>query len=150
MGPTTANVALTLCDQTGWIVQVMFIVSSISTKLSILLFQRRMVMETLERQWFYALWIAIGFTACYGISCLIALFLYCQPLDAIWRSYEPGYDKTYTCFDGTHFTLASGVLGTVSDVYCVALPCFMLRHYNLDVPRRQKIALNAIFSLGLM
>ena len=106
--------------------------------------------ETLDRRWVYALWGAITFTACYGIALVVAMFCYCQPLDALWRSYEPGYDKAYKCFDGSALVLSSGVLGTVSDIYAVALPCFMLSFYNLDVPRRQKIALNLIFGMGLL
>lgn len=79
------------------------------------------------------------------------MLLFCQPIEALWRTYEPGgYDKEYSCFDGSKLTLASGVLGTVSDVYAVALPCLMLRGYDLDVPRRQKIALNIVFALGLL
>lgn len=98
----------------------------------------------------YALWTAIGFTIAYGTTLLVAMFLFCRPLDAIWRSTEPGYDEPHTCFDGSQLTLVSGVLGTVSDVYAVALPCVMLRYYNLDVTRRQKIALNMVFGLGLL
>lgn len=110
-----------------------------------------MMMETLDRRWVYALWAAIAFTTCYGISVITSMLLFCQPIEALWRSYEPGgYTKDYKCFDGSTLTLASGVLGTVSDVYAVALPCFMLRGYNLDVPRKQKIALNMIFGLGLL
>lgn len=128
----------------------MFIVSSVCTKLSVLLFYRRMIKETLDRRWVYALWSAICFTVFYGIALLVSMFLYCKPLDALWRSYEPGYNKTYSCFDGSQLVLASGVLGTVSDIYAVAVPCFMLRYFNLAVPRKQKIALNLIFGLGLL
>ena len=42
----------------------------------------------------------------------------------------------------------SGVVSVVSDFYSVILPMGMLRHFETD--RRKKIALNAIFSLGLL
>ena len=41
-------------------------------------------------------------------------------------------------------------LSIISDVYAVILPSIMLRHYDLDIPRRQKIGLNIIFGLGLV
>lgn len=39
-------------------------------------------------------------------------------------------------------------MSVASDLYSVLLPCIML--YKFDAPRRQKIALNVIFSLGLL
>ncbi|CZT14580.1 uncharacterized protein RCC_00556 [Ramularia collo-cygni] len=133
-----------------WLSQVLFTVSSICTKLSVLLFYRRMMMDTLDRRWIYALWVALGFTISYGIAILIGHFFICQPLEALWNIMTPGFDKSFTCIDSAAFTLASGVLGTVSDGYAVALPCLMLRNYDLDASRRQRVALNVVFGLGLL
>jgi hypothetical protein len=72
----------------------------------------------------------------------VTFCLICRPLSAYWESYDFSYDKEFTCIDGNVLTPVSGVLGVISDVYAVLLPCLMLRHYDLDVPRRQKIVLN--------
>ena len=43
----------------------------------------------------------------------------------------------------------AGVCAAISDVYSVALPCFLTWQLN-SVPKAQKIALFGIFSLGLV
>ena len=98
----------------------------------------------------YAIYAALAFTATYFVGILITYCLICQPLSAYWESYQFGYQKPFKCIDGNALTPIIGVLSIVSDIYAVVLPFFMLRHYQLDVPRRQRIGLNIIFSLGLV
>lgn len=91
---------------------------------------------------------AIVFTACYCIAFVLVLVFNCRPTAAYWKSYSPTYTTSYTCTDTRDLNPVSGALSVVSDLYSVILPMGMLRHF--DVPRRQKWALNAVFSLGLM
>lgn len=133
---------------TGWIAQVLFVVSTSATKTSVLLFYRRMVKDTYSRRWLYAIWAALGCNAAFFIAVLVTFCLICQPLSSYWASYNFTYDKPYKCIDGNVLTVIAGVLSIISDLYAVILPCLMLRHYDLDVPRRQKIGLNIIFALG--
>lgn len=63
-------------------------------------------------------------------------------------SFDLTYTKQYTCVDTTVINLLAGIMAAVSDLYAVALPCIMMR--NLQIPRMQKLALNGIFSLGLL
>ena len=132
----------------GWIAQILFLFSTTATKVSVLLFYRRMVKDTYSRRWLYAIWAALGCTAAFFVAILVTYCLICQPLSAYWESYNFAYDKSFKCIDGNILTLMSGVLTIISDLYAVVLPCLMLRHYDLDVPRRQKIGLNIIFALG--
>ncbi|KAF2173601.1 hypothetical protein M409DRAFT_48556 [Zasmidium cellare ATCC 36951] len=135
---------------TGWIAQVLFILSTVPTKLSVLLFYRRMAKDSLDRRWLYAIYLALSVTAAYGLAIFLTYCLICHPLSAYWESYDFSYDKPFTCIDGNALTLTSGILSVLSDCYAVALPCLMLRHYSLDVPRKQKIVLNVIFGLGFL
>lgn len=109
-----------------------------------------MAKDTYSRKWLYAIWAALACTAAFFLASLITFCLICRPLSAYWLSYDFSYDKEFTCINGNVLTPVSGVLGVISDVYAVLVPCLMLRHYNLDVPRRQKIVLNVIFALGFV
>jgi hypothetical protein len=62
----------------GWIAQVLFLASTCATKCSVLLFYRRMVKDT--GQWRYAIYVALGVTAGYFVSILLAYCLVCRPL----------------------------------------------------------------------
>ena len=135
----------------GWISQVLFLSSTSATKTSVLLFYRRMAKDTYSRRWLYAIWAALGCTVAFYVAQVITMCLICRPLSSYWESYDIfNYHKKFTCIDGNVLTAVSGVLNVISDVYAVLVPCLMLRHYDLDVPRRQKIVLNVIFGLGFV
>ncbi|CAK1367208.1 hypothetical protein CB0940_10519 [Cercospora beticola] len=135
---------------TGWIAQVLFVAATVCTKLSILLFHRRMIKETLNRRWVWTLRAAFIFTCCYGVGVLLAYILACRPTDAIWNAFSPTYKKEYTCIATTKVAVWAGVLSVISDLIAVAVPCLLLNHYNLAISFRQKIVLNLTFALGLV
>lgn len=126
------------------------LLSTCATKVSVLMFYRRMVTDTYSKRWKYAIWAAIGFTAAYCIGVFLAYILVCQPTDSYWLSYDFSYKGHYHCASAAGMNPAIGVLSVVSDLYAVILPMIMLNHYNLQVPRRQKIGLNVIFALGFL
>ena len=116
----------------------------------VLLFYRRMVKGSYDRRWLWAIWVALALNAIFFVALLITYCLICQPLSAYWKSYNFTYDKEFKCIDGNVLTVLTGVISVFSDLYAVILPFLMLRHYQLDVPMRQKIGLNIMFSLGLV
>jgi hypothetical protein len=135
----------------SWILQVLMLVSSGATKASVLLFYRRLVVNSLARRWKFAIYFALAFHALYLLGITLAYTLICHPIEAYWMAFDPTYEVEYTCAPGTMaFVPTLGVLSVVSDLYAVALPFFILRHYALDIPRRQKIGLNIIFATGLL
>jgi len=134
----------------GWIAQMLFIISSGATKVSILMFYRRMTQGTYNVRWRYAIWAALAFTFGFVAALLISYCLICRPLDSYWLSYDFSYTKEYKCLNGNALTPLTGTLSITSDLYATILPWCMLYKYNLDVPRKQKIALNIIFSLSLI
>ncbi|KAF2213544.1 hypothetical protein CERZMDRAFT_8308, partial [Cercospora zeae-maydis SCOH1-5] len=135
---------------TGWTAQVLFALATVCTKLSILLFHRRMIKETLERRWIWTLRAAFTFTCCYGIGIVLSYILACQPTDAIWNAFRPGYKKEYKCIGTTTVAIAAGVLSVISDLIAVAVPCALLNYYKLTISKRQEIVLNLTFALGLL
>ncbi|USW55931.1 hypothetical protein Slin15195_G092500 [Septoria linicola] len=134
----------------GWVAQVLFVAATVCTKLSVLLFHRRMIKETVDPRWLWALRAAFAFTSCYGVGVILAYMLTCRPLNALWLAYDPTYTGEYSCASGTNIAVVAGVLSVVSDIIAVLLPCLMLNHYNLNISRKQSIVLNATFCLGLV
>lgn len=141
----TENLALCL-----WLAEFSFLVCGGLTKISVLLFYRRLVDGTYSRRWKWLVIFAIAFTAAYSIAFCIMLLVNCTPTEAYWRAFDPKYALTqdYTCLDTRIINTLAGVFAAASDVYAVALPCIITWHFS--VPRAQKIALNIIFSLGLL
>ncbi|KAF2720942.1 hypothetical protein K431DRAFT_247912 [Polychaeton citri CBS 116435] len=134
----------------GWMAQVLFNFSSCATKISVLLFYRRMVVDIPSRKWRYAIYTAIGFTAIYCMGILIALLTICRPIKAYWLAYDLNWHKPYKCVKAEALDYVIGILSVVSDLYSVALPCVILQYYHLNIPRRQKIALNTVFCMGTL
>lgn len=128
----------------------MFIISTSATKASILLFYRRMAKDTYNARWRWAIYAALAFTFAGFTAIVITYCLLCQPLNAYWLSYDYNYDKPYTCLKGNILSPTVGAISILSDLYATALPWAMLANYQLDVPRKQKIALNVMFSLSLV
>jgi hypothetical protein len=134
-----------------WLAQFSFLICSGATKVSILFFYRRLVAGTYSRKWYWCVWLAIGFTITYTITFCIVLLLDCRPLRAYWMAFDIKYALTaeYSCLaDSNTMNVLAGVVPAVSDLYAVALPCIITWHHA--VPRRQRIALNGIFCLGLV
>lgn len=96
----------------------------------------------------YATFAAIAFTVAYGITFLLILIFNCTPTSSYWRSVDPTYDEPYHCSDTKILNPLSGALSVLSDAYSVILPMGML--WNLEATRHQKVALNAVFSLGFL
>lgn len=129
-----------------------FLFSTFGIKLSVLLFYRRMVKDSVSRAWMYTIWTFIFITVGAYVGTFVTFMTICQPLEAYWLAYRfnPPYTTEFHCIDGQAFDLAISVLLGASDIWSVVIPCLMLRHYQLDVTFRQKLGLNFIFCLGLL
>ena len=132
----------------AWLGELAFIVSTSCTKVSVLLFYRRLVKGTFSKRWKWATIAAIIFTIIYCLAFNLALVFNCRPTEAYWKAFSMTYTADYHCANTKPLNPVSGVLSVVSDFYSVILPMGMLRHFDID--RRKKIALNAVFSLGLL
>lgn len=133
-----------------WLAEFAFLVCGGFTKVSVLLFYRRLVEGTYNKLWRWLVLFAIGFTVAYTIAFCVMLLINCTPTEAYWKAFDPVYATTqkYTCLDTKIINTLAGVFAAASDLYSVALPCIITWHFS--VPRAQKIALNIIFCLGLL
>lgn len=145
------DVPLTKFESTAlmaWLSELAFLVSTCSTKVSVLLFFRRLTAGTYSKRWRWATIAAIVFTICYFFAFLFALIFNCRPTEAYWKAFSFDYTEKYHCTNTKFLNPVSGALSVFSDFYSVILPVGMLRHFETD--RRKKLALNAVFSLGLL
>ena len=146
--PPEKRTTLVLCM---WLGEFSFLVCGGCTKVSILLFYRRLVNGTYSKRYKWLIWFAIAFTIAYTFTFCIVLLLDCKPTRAYWMAFDIKFalTKDYSCLDNSNVMNAvAGVVPAIGDLYAVALPCIITWHH--DVPRRQRIALNAIFCLGLV
>ena len=131
----------------AWLSEIAFLISTCATKVSVLLFYRRLTDGTYGRRWKIATIAAIVFTCLYCVAFILSLCFTCWPTEAYWMAFSFTYTKDYSCKDTRAANPASGVLSVVSDIYSVILPMAMLRHF--DISRRKKIGLNVVFAFGL-
>ncbi|EGP87111.1 uncharacterized protein MYCGRDRAFT_93126 [Zymoseptoria tritici IPO323] len=92
----------------------------------------------------------LAFLVAYCIAFVGVLIGGCRPVNAYWRAYDPVYAASveYTCIPTKFLNPLSGGLSVVSDFYAVVLPIGLLWH--LKISKRQRYALNAVFSLGFV
>jgi hypothetical protein len=133
-----------------WLCEISFLVCGGLTKVSVLLFYRRLVDGTYSRLWKWMVLLAIAFTTAYTIAFVVLLFFNCMPMVAYWRAFDPVYASThhYTCLNTDIANVIVGICAGLSDLYAVALPCIITWHYS--VPKAKRIALNIVFSFGLI
>jgi hypothetical protein len=133
-----------------WLCEVSFLVCGGLTKVSVLLFYRRLVDGLCSGLWKWLVLLAIAFTTAYTIAFVVLLFFNCTPMVAYWRAFDPGYASTvhYTCLNTDIANVIVGICAGLSDLYAVALPCIITWHYS--VPRAKRVALNIVFSFGLI
>lgn len=129
--------------------EILYFASTGVLKISVLLLYRRLVHNSDGplRRMAYASIGGIVFMAVYTVAFILTLIFNCNPVEAYWKAYDPFYQGHYTCVDARALNLVTGVVAIVTDLYAVVLPCVVLRH--VEASKRQKIALNGLFCLGL-
>jgi len=115
--------------------------------MSILFFYLRLTDRATNRGFICAVWVLIAFTIVYMLSFSISIIFTCNPTSGFWMRIDPDWSKetTHHCFnEGAHIMSASAV--SALDLAVAILPTVLF--WNLRLPRRQKIALWALFSIG--
>ncbi|KIY00633.1 uncharacterized protein Z520_03296 [Fonsecaea multimorphosa CBS 102226] len=118
-------------------------------KISVLLFYRRLSVK-FSRAFLIATWIGIIYNVLYFLSFGLTLLLLCNPLHAYWDSFNPLWvaKHHFHCGSESAALPASSAFSVAGDFYSTLLPLILV--YYLELPRRQKIALYALFALGFM
>ena len=97
-----------------------------------------------------ATWIGIGYNLCYLIGFTLALLFGCQPIKAYWYRVDIAWAASHDWHCGSENIglPTSGALSVVGDFYSALLP--MLLIMSLDLPRRQKFSLYALFAIAFL
>ena len=133
-----------------WFAEWCYVISTSFTKMSILLFYRR-ISVTFSKKFIIATWVGIIYNMLYMISFCMVLLLLCTPINAYWRSFNlewaAAHPGNHCGKENIELPLA-GVFSVIGDFYSAVLP--MIAIFSLDLPSRQKLSLCALFSLAFL
>jgi hypothetical protein len=138
-----------------FIAEVFFLVSLTCTKLSVLLFYRRLVKGTYSDGYKYSLWFGMFLAAVAFAVPLGMLVTSCSPVKALWWQWDMPYIYAnaykFHCRPIHTIVLVSQFTGAISvatDFYSVMLPLLVLAKIQMN--RRQRVGLMGIFGLSFM
>lgn len=130
----------------------MYMVSTCTTKVSILLFYRRLVSGAVSRAFLYCVYASIAYVAVYFVIYFLALFGICVPLSTYWKQADWGWyeanSNSFHCLPEGKMLISSAVISASQDFIACGLP--MILFSTLQMPRRQKIALSMVFMVGIL
>jgi hypothetical protein len=127
-------------------------VSTCTTKVSILLFYRRLAAGTISRAFQWSIYAAIAFVVSYFIAFFINIFLMCKPFNSYWLQADyfwlNMHRSDFKCQDEGVILVITAAISAFQDILACGLPMILL--WKLQIPKRQKYALGAIFSVGIL
>ena len=127
-------------------------VSTSTTKISILLFYRRLTSDTISMGFLRCVHAAIAFVVLYFVVFIIILMVNCRPFHAYWQQVDPHWsiinEGKYRCIDEEKDLVAAAVVSVIQDFIACGMPSVLF--WKLTMPKRQKIALAAIFGVGFL
>jgi hypothetical protein len=128
--------------------EALYLTSTAATKISILLFYRRLSTGTVSNGFLYSVYAAIAFVAVYYFIFMINLFVGCQPIESFWLQVNPFSQDKYHCINEATNMIAAAAISVVQDFLACGMP--MVLFWKLRIPFRQKIALASIFGVGFL
>ncbi|KAI9929743.1 hypothetical protein ASPWEDRAFT_134264 [Aspergillus wentii DTO 134E9] len=130
--------------------EVFYVVAAGLVKSSALLFYRRMGKRTIAPRFIAVIWISIVSVTAYSVAFLVVIFASCRPFHAFWMQVDPVWSRTakWQCYDEGAHLIAASAISLVQDIIATILPAILC--WNLQMPFRQRMALNAVFGLGFI
>ncbi|OJD31431.1 uncharacterized protein BKCO1_4800058 [Diplodia corticola] len=131
-----------------WCIAVGYMLITSMVKISILMFYRRLSEGSVTKSWIWTVRAFIAFVILYAVVFTLMLFVDCRPLHAFWNKMDPEWALTnnYTCFNEGADFIASAIVSVITDAAVCVLPLLVVR--RLQMPRKQKWALSALFGVG--
>ncbi|KAF2816597.1 uncharacterized protein BDZ99DRAFT_515181 [Mytilinidion resinicola] len=134
-------------------IELLYVFATSPTKVSILFFYRRMANGSISRNFILLVWASIAFVIVYAVIFITVLPLTCNPVNAFWNQFDfspGGWPETHKfhCHPEYKSLFAGASISMVQDIMAAVLPIMLL--WNLQLPRRQKLAIYGIFALGLV
>jgi hypothetical protein len=95
---------------------------------------------------------AIAFVVSFGIACNVTLLVGCRPFNAYWLQSNPTWlaanEGKFHCYDEGTYIVVAATISMVTDFVVCVLP--MSLFLKLNIAKRQKFALAAIFGVGFL
>jgi hypothetical protein len=132
----------------AWILEILFLATMTLTKVSVLLFFRRLVDRSYSKWITYAIWLAVAFTIAYFFAFTLFLIFACTPTQASWKSLDLTWKKPYHCVDREVVDTLVGSLSVFSDLYAMLIPIYIVSKLKMQMSR--KIVLYIVFCCGLV
>ena len=127
-------------------------VSTATTKISILLFYRRLAAGSVSPRFLGAVYASIAFVVVYFCIFFFMMFGICRPLSTYWMQADyfwyAANEGKFDCLNEASTLVASAIISAIQDFIACGLPMALL--WKLRIPKKQKIALGAIFSVGFL
>jgi hypothetical protein len=139
---------------TWWWYRISYIIALCFIKLSILSFYKTITTNRMLRHLVTGTTVFVGL---YTFGAVLAAIFQCQKPSDAWSTaaFFAQFDKVpnpdapkVKCYDPTYFFLISAGFNLFSDIIILLLPIPML--LGLRVPKRQRVAVVGIFSIGIM
>ncbi|KAI8962774.1 hypothetical protein F5Y11DRAFT_321516 [Daldinia sp. FL1419] len=134
---------LTVFLQTEWISQWLSVLSLVFTKLSIVLFYRRIFRGKLFSLISLTL---LGVISIWGISFFFATIFECMPVRIVWQTLFGTPEHQAYCYDAVPMFIATAITNMIVDTAILSVPIPII--WGLNMPTKQKFALSGIFLLG--
>lgn len=132
--------------------ETLYMASTCTTKISILLFYRRLASGSVSRGFQWALYLAMASVVVYFVIFQTLMFVSCRPLFSYWKLADyiwlSNNKDNFQCLDEGILLVISAIVSAVQDFIACGLP--MILFWKLRIPIRQKIALGGIFALGIL
>ncbi|TGJ78459.1 hypothetical protein E0Z10_g10304 [Xylaria hypoxylon] len=134
---------LTIFLQTEFAAQLISVVSLVFTKLSVVLFYRRIFRGKLFSIVSVALLVIISG---WGVSFFFAILLECIPISQAWKSLYGTPEHGKYCYQYVPMFKATAISNMIVDIGILSVPIPIV--WGLKAPLRQRIAISGIFLLG--
>ena len=121
-----------------WIQVILYLLSILAVKISILLLYRRI---SSQRKFRIATWVMLFVLVASTLGLILGAVFSCNPPAKAWDRSIPG-----TCRPAIALTYASGLVNIATDLMLLGLPLPVL--WGIALPVRQKIGLSLILLTG--
>jgi hypothetical protein len=135
-------------------IELLYLYATSLTKVSILLFYRRIVRGSYSSAFLWAVRGCIAFVICYAVTFTFTLFVGCRPLNSFWHKVDIAWvlaheeGKDWQCFNEAANLIAATAFSVLQDFIACLMPTVIF--WKLSLPLRQKIALSVIFGMGIL
>jgi hypothetical protein len=132
----------------GLITNIFYFMSTMCVKVSVLLFYRRLLNPFHNKWLLNALWAAIVFVVLSSLIFCFVVLAACNPVDALWKQWNPGYTSDFHCKNWSVIGPLSSAFSVLSDLVTVLFPLTFIK--DLRMPMLQKLGVYSVFAVGIL